>query len=392
MEMQPAELSVIVPTFNERDNVAELCARLDKRLAGRSWEVIFVDDDSPDDTAAEVRRLAQQNRHVRALQRIGRRGLSSACIEGMLSSSAPFLVVMDADLQHDEGLVPRMLDALKSGEADIVIGSRYTEGGGIGDWESSRARMSRLATHLSRLVVRAKLSDPMSGFFAMRREVLEESVRDLSSIGFKILLDILASSPVQFRLKELPYQFRNRHAGESKLDSVAVWEYLMLLADKLVGRYIPVRFVAFAAIGGFGILVHFMILTMLFGPGQMSFEASQASAALVAMTSNFLLNNALTYRDKRLRGWRMLTGWLSFALVCAVGLLANVGIASYLFISDTAWAIAALAGIAVGAVWNYAVTATFTWRNAARRERAGNSQRQAATLWAAGHSGSPKRL
>ncbi|HXJ51738.1 MAG TPA: glycosyltransferase family 2 protein [Burkholderiales bacterium] len=363
----PIEISVIVPTFNERDNVLELVSRLERCLAGRAWEVIFVDDDSPDDTAALVRRLAQQDRRVRCLQRIGRRGLSSACVEGMLASGAPVLAVMDGDLQHDEELLPRMLDVLKQGNADVVVGTRYSAGGGVGQWEASRARMSRFATRLSRYVVRADISDPMSGFFALRREAFEAAVRQLSSIGFKILLDLVASSPAPLRICELPYQFRTRRAGESKLDSQAVWEYLMLLVDKLVGAYVPARFVAFAAIGGLGVAVHFVVLAALFGPLHVSFAASQTAAALVAMTSNFALNNALTYRDRRLRGWGWLKGWLSFTLVCSIGLLANVGIAAYLFASQTAWVLAALAGIAVGAVWNYAVTSAYTWRSRARR-------------------------
>jgi dolichol-phosphate mannosyltransferase len=366
MSTEAPEFSVIVPTFNEGANVMEVVARLDRCLAGRAWEVIFVDDDSPDGTAATVRRLARQDPRVRCIERIGRRGLSSACVEGMLASAAPFLAVMDGDLQHDEALLPRMLDALKEGNTDVVVGTRYSNGGGIGDWERSRARMSRVATRLSRLVVPIELSDPMSGFFALRREVLEDSVRDLSSIGFKILLDILASCGGPLRIQELPYQFRTRRAGESKLDSQAVWEYLMLLADKLFGRYVPVRFLAFAAIGGLGVFVHFLVLAVVFRAFNADFTASQTVAALVAMTSNFALNNTLTYRDRRLRGWGWLKGWLSFTVVCSVGLLANVGVASYLFVNATGWAAAALAGIAVGAVWNYAMSATYTWRSAAR--------------------------
>lgn len=375
MPASPLKLSIVVPTFNERDNVLELVRRLERCLEGRAWEVVFVDDDSPDGTAALVRRLARDNARVRCVQRVGRRGLSSACVEGILASAAPFVAVMDADLQHDEALLPQMLDVLEQGGTDLVIGTRYSGGGGVGDWDASRARMSRLATGLSRLVVPASVSDPMSGFFALRRETFEASMRDLSSIGFKILLDIIASAPAPLRIRELPYQFRTRHAGESKLDSQAVWEYLMLLADKLIGRYIPVRFVAFAAIGGFGVLVHFAVLALVFGSLGASFAAGQTAAALVAMTSNFVLNNALTYRDRRLRGWGILRGWLSFTLVCSIGLLANVGVASYLFASDAAWALAALAGIAVGAVWNYAVTATYTWRSA---ERAAARRRRAA--------------
>jgi dolichol-phosphate mannosyltransferase len=369
-ENQMVELSVIVPTFNERDNIAEVVARLDKCLSGVPWEAIFVDDDSPDGTADRIREIARQDRRIRCIQRIGRRGLSSACTEGMMASSAPYLAVMDADCQHDETALPRMLGVLKSGEADIVVGSRYVDGGGIGDWNASRAKMSRFATHLSRLVIKQDLSDPMSGFFALRGDVLKPAVRRLSNIGFKILLDLIASSPQPLRLKEVPYEFRSRHAGESKMDSQAMWDYLMLLLDKLVGHVVPVRFVAFGLVGAVGVLLHFTVLATLFRGIGLSFAVSQGCATIVAMVSNFALNNALTFRDMRLKGWRWIKGLAIFMLVCGLGALSNVGVASYLFDRHTLWALSALAGIVVGAVWNYGMTASYTWaKNASKSSK-----------------------
>jgi dolichol-phosphate mannosyltransferase len=355
------ELSIIVPTYNERDNILELVNRLKQCLTGISWEVIFVDDDSPDGTVDRIQALSRSDSRIRCIQRIGRRGLSSACVEGMLASTAPYLAVMDADLQHDENLLPQMLCLLKQRETDIVVGSRYVKGGGIGEWDKSRAVISRLATRLSCLVTPAELTDPMSGFFMLRREVFVGSVRDLSTIGFKILLDLFASSPRKLKFKELPYQFRNRQAGESKLDSVAGWDYGMLLLDKLIGHIVPVRFVAFSIVGGMGVLVHLLVLISLFELLKRPFMESQAIATYVAMTFNFMINNVLTYRDCRLRGWSWLRGWISFTLICSVGALANVGIASHLYQMNTGWIPAAVAGIAVGAVWNYAVTTMYTW-------------------------------
>jgi dolichol-phosphate mannosyltransferase len=362
-----AELSVVVPTFDEGSNIAELVRRLEAALVGCSWEVIFVDDDSPDGTAELVRELGRTDNRVRCVQRIGRRGLSSACIEGMLASTAPYLAVIDADLQHDETLLPRMLNALKAGGTDIVVGSRYLAAGGLGDWHASRARISRLATRLSRLVLHGDLTDPMSGFFMIRREAFGARVRVLSGIGFKILLDLFASSARPLRYVELPYRFRSRVAGESKLDSQAVWAFFMVLLDKLFGRIVPVRFVAFALVGAVGIGVHLATVWLLFRGLGVGFPASQVAATLVAITTNFALNNALTYRDMRQRGWKWLSGWASFLFACSVGALANVGIASYLFESSQAtWMPAALAGIVMGAVWNYAVTAVYTWHEPAR--------------------------
>jgi len=357
------ELSVIVPTFNERSNVHELVRRLSEVLAGISWEVLFVDDDSPDGTADAVRELAQRDAHVRCVHRVGRRGLSSATIEGMLATSSPYLAVMDGDLQHDEALLPRMLDILRRDSVDVVIGSRYVEGGGVGDWAESRALISRWAGKLSRVVVRADLADPMSGFFMLRRESFHRALPRLSGIGFKILLDLFASSPTPLLFREVPFQFRPRHAGESKLDSQVAWEYLLLLLDKLLGHVVPVRFVGFSIVGGLGVVFHMLILTLAFRGLGYAFIASQAVATLAAMTFNFLLNNSLTYRDRRLKGWGLVRGWITFNLACGVGAMANVGVASYLFgARRDLWVISALAGIIVGAVWNYALTQIYTWK------------------------------
>jgi len=201
------ELAVIVPTFNEHDNVPELLLALERALEGIEWEVVFVDDDSSDATADEVRALAASHSRVRCVQRIGRRGLASACVEGILATSAPYVAVMDADMQHDETILPRMLARLKSEGLDVVVGSRYVDGGGLGSWDAGRARISRLATRLARRVVPAELTDPMSGYFVMTREAFMGAVRQLASLGFKILVDLFASSPRPLRFAEVGYTF-----------------------------------------------------------------------------------------------------------------------------------------------------------------------------------------
>lgn len=359
-------LAIVVPTFNEHGNVAELVRRLHRTLGELDWEVVFVDDDSPDGTSAVVRNLACRDRRVRCVQRLGRRGLSSACIEGVLATSAPLIAIMDADLQHDESLLMAMWSAFAEPGLDVVIGSRYVEGGGVGEWAVSRQLASRLATRLGHLIVPDRLQDPMSGFFMMRREAFEQSLPHLSAVGFKILLDLFASSRRELRFIELPYTFRPRLAGESKLDEQVAWEYFMLLADKLVGRWIPVRFVAFGLIGLLGVGVHFAALFAAHRLLGWDFVPSQAVATLLAMAGNYTVNNLITYRDRRRRGWAWWSGLLSFGLVCSVGAIANVGVASHQFERDGRWVWAALAGILVGAVWNYAVTAFYTWGSRTR--------------------------
>jgi dolichol-phosphate mannosyltransferase len=367
------ELSIVVPTFKERDNVAELVVRLDARLKGIRWEVVFVDDDSPDDTTEAIRALAQTDPRVRCLQRIGRRGLSSACVEGMLSSSAPYLAVMDADLQHDESILPAMLSSLRDENLDIVVGSRYVEGGGIGEWDGTRALISRVATRITHLVVPPALKDPMSGFFMLKRSAFLGCVRGLSAVGFKILVDLFASTERPLRFKEIPYTFRNRIAGESKLDNQAAWDFGMLVLDKLIGHIVPVRFVAFALIGGLGVFVHLAVLTLVYRGGLGDFVSGQAAATIVAMVFNFAINNVITYRDRRLSGFKWLVGLASFMAACSVGGLANVGIANYVFKQQNGWLLAALAGILVGAVWNYALTSVYTWGRRENRVRVGKA-------------------
>jgi dolichol-phosphate mannosyltransferase len=354
------ELSVVVPAFNERRNVALLIARLEEALRDIDWEVIYVDDDSPDGTADEVRALSATNRRVRCVHRIGRRGLSSAVIEGILASTAPYVAVIDADMQHDETLLTEMLATLKRDSLDIVIGSRYVSGGGTGDWDDRRAALSRFATRLSRLVIQQPLSDPMSGFFMISRPAFDRAVRRLSGQGFKILLDLFASSPTPYRFAELPYTFRSRLHGESKLDGLVVWEYLMLLLDKRIGRLIPARLAMFLAVGASGLVVHLTVLRSALE--FLSFAPAQLSASIVAMITNFFINNALTYRDRRLRGRKLIVGLATFIGVCSVGALANVRFALSAFEQDYSWWVSGVAGAIVGSAWNYSMSALLAWR------------------------------
>ena len=354
-------LSIIIPTLNERENIEPLLALLTESLPNTAWEAIFVDDDSQDGTAECVRSLARRNPRVRCLQRIGRRGLATACIEGFLASASPYVAIMDADLQHDERLLLQMLVELNGGTVDLVVGSRYVPGGGVGDWDRGRARASGLATRLGRIICKADIADPLSGFFMCRREVFERALPRMSGQGFKVLLDLLASSPEPPRVRELPYTFRERQRGESKLDTLIVWEFGMLLADKLVGHIIPVRFALFALIGGLGLLVHLATLWTSLNLLGFSFRISQTVATVVAMTSNFFLNNQFTYRDRRLRGLRLIRGLGLFYLICGLGAVANVGVASYVFAANYVWWLAGAAGAVIGSVFNFAMSSAFTW-------------------------------
>jgi dolichol-phosphate mannosyltransferase len=357
----PPQLTIVVPCFNEAANVVPMAERLSAALQGIAWEAIFVDDDSPDGTAAIARDLGARDARIRCIRRIGRRGLASACIEGIMASSAPYVAVIDGDLQHDEAILPQMLEALRGG-AEVAIGSRHVAGGEAAEGFSPlRRRISEGGTALARAMLPVRVEDPMSGFFMLPRPIFEELAPRLTGRGFKILVDILLSAGRKLRVAEVPYVFRPRLAGDSKLDTAVLLEFLALLLDKALGGLLPLRFMSFALVGGFGILVHLAVLgiAIRFLP----FVTAQWIATFVAMTANFWLNNRITYRDVKLRGVRLWRGLALFYVVCGLGAAANVGVADLLLRDEVvAWRWAGAAGALLTGVWNYAVSATLVWR------------------------------
>jgi dolichol-phosphate mannosyltransferase len=358
---QACELSVVVPTFNERDNVGPLVDRLRRSLAGVSWQAIFVDDHSPDGTASAVKAMVIHDPRLICLERVGRRGLAGAVVEGAMASAAPYVAVIDADLQHDETLLPRMLDVLRGGEADLAVGSRFLAPGGASRGLSPLRRAgSRLANALARRVLKAQVTDPVSGFFMIRRDLIEAVAPRLSNQGFKVLFDIIASQPTPPRIVELPYAFAARQAGDSKMDGIIIIDYLGLILTKLTGNLVPPRFLMFALVGASGLVVHMAVLYAGRAAG-LAFMVSQASAALTAMTSNFLINNSVTYRDRRLHGARLLAGYVRFCALCALGLIANVAIANLVHEHTPWWWLAGAAGALAGAAWNYVSTSLAVW-------------------------------
>ena len=356
------ELAVVIPTLNERENVHPVLENLAKALEGIQYEVIFVDDDSADGTADCIREIARSNPYVHVLQRILRRGLASACIEGMMSTSAPHIAVMDADLQHDERILRQMFAKLISDRLDLVVATRNALGGGMGEFSWHRVILSNLGHRLSRWISYTDLSDPMSGFFVLTRDYLEEVVRSTSGIGFKILLDLVASSKRPLRVGEVPYTFRERLYGSSKLDIVVGLEYLQLLLDKKIGNLVPVRFLLFSTVGAIGVLLASVLLYVLVSVFSMDFLKAQAITTFVAMTGNFFLNNNMTYRDRRLKGRRIFTGLAMFYLACSFGAVINLRIAASGKDLGLPWYVAGACGLAVGAVWNYGITSFTTWR------------------------------
>lgn len=360
-EDAPLELAVIVPVLNEVDNVAPLYAALSATLSGINWEMVFVDDGSTDGTIDAIDDLSSMHREVHAIKRYAKKGLASAVVDGVSSTSARVIAVVDGDMQHDETQLPAMYAKIASGAADMVIGSRYTEGGSVEGWDETRLKGSQIATRVTNLLLPTKCTDPMSGFFAMRRDAFVDLVPHLSAIGFKIVLDILVTAKGRLRVAEQPYHFRTRQFGESKMSARVVGELLLFFVDKTIGRFLPTRLILFLLIGALGVGVHLGMLgvSMRFG---LAFSTAQIIAVCTAIAFNFTLNNAITYADKQLRGFAFLRGLLSFYIVCGTGAIANVGVGVLMFREHALWWLAGIAGAAVGAVWNYAASSLITWR------------------------------
>ena len=360
-------LSIIIPTYNEAENIKPFILAIKKALAGyKNYEIIFVDDNSLDKTYDVVKKLSKTYKNVRCLRRIRRRGLASAVIEGSLSSSADLLLVMDADLQHDEKKIPKMLEIQKKYNLDVVIGSRFLNKSYSLGLSKNRNYISKFANLLATKISGISLTDPMSGFFLIKRNIIEEQAPHLTGLGFKILLDILSATKNKLKYREIGFNFKKRMYGESKLGTLVIWEYMLLLWETKFGRFIPARFISFCIIGGTGVINHIFILYILKNLN-LKFIVAQSIATFSAMTGNFFLNNILTYRDRQKKGIQALKALMIFYVTCGLGAIANVGIANSLYLGEVnnvslTWYISGIVGALVGAIWNFLMSSLITWR------------------------------
>jgi dolichol-phosphate mannosyltransferase len=360
-------LSIVVPTYKESKNISLLFERITAALDGAPWEMIVVDDDSPDGTADVAFGIAANDNRLRCLRRVNRSGLAGAVIEGWMSSSADLVAVIDGDLQHDESILLAMYQVLAKGAGDLAIGTRVRDAS-EGALPPARQRLSDLGAWFFRQIAGASVSDPMSGFFMIRREIVTRLAPRLSPDGFKILVDVILSAGGGLNIVEVPYAFRKRHAGESKLTPLVGIDFLGLVVHHATAGALPTRFVLFAMIGAVGLVVHVLALSaVLHWSRLLSFDAGQLFATVVAMASNFILNNEITYRSYRYRGLGKIAGFAGFALGCSVGAIANIDVASWLYKDHQTWWIAGLAGALLSVVWNYAVSTNLIWRPGRRR-------------------------
>jgi dolichol-phosphate mannosyltransferase len=244
----------------------------------------------------------------------------------------------------------------------------------MGTFSNSRKRISNLGRRISNVVSHTDVSDPMSGFFMVTRNYLDEVVRSLSSVGFKVLLDLLAASKGTVRIGEVGYTFRNRKFGESKLTAAVCLEYVELVLDKVIGDWIPVRYAFFGLVGAIGVLAQLVLVFFLLKG--LPFMTAQAIGGVLVMVMNYMLNNRLTFRARRLRGWAWVSGLTWFVVACSVGLYCNLTVSDNLHRVGVPYLPSALAGIFVGSVWNYGVSSMVVWRVKRRYRRGAGAYRQ----------------
>lgn len=363
--MKNTQLSVIIPTYNEKENIDEIIKRLEKSLREISFEVIFVDDDSPDGTANAVKQQRKTRPHVNLIQRVGRRGLAGAVIEGILSAKSDISAVMDCDLQHDETKLIQMYYLFKNKpQLDLVVGSRFIGKEQIPDAAFSYIRKigSNLATFYTKKLLGISISDPLSGFFMVRNKSFEKYSKNLQTQGFKVLADLIASAKKNLIVEEIGYTFKNRLAGESKMSLATGLELLSLIISQVFNGKLSIRFILFCFVGLSGVFVQILVTGLFMNVSKVSFEISQSLGIIFAMTSNYFLNNMITFRDRSLKYIELLKGLVSFYFICSLGALANFALANFVYSQLSNWLIASLCGAIFSAIWNFVLSSLFTWK------------------------------
>ena len=358
-------LSIVIPTYNERENISKILEKLRKSLREVRYEIVFVDDNSPDGTSEEVKVFMKKSQNIHLIRRIGRRGLSGAVIEGIFASNASLVGVMDCDLQHDESKLLEMFTLFKKNTSlDVVVGSRFVEDGKISHGAFSKIREvgSKALTIIIKKLLNINSTDPLSGFFMVKKDSFLTHSKKLQTQGFKILADFLAVSGNNIKVEEIGYKFKNRVLGESKMSLLTALELMGLVLSQIFGGVVSIRFILFCMVGVSGIFVQLATtgLLMLFENG---FSTSQTGGILAAMTSNYFLNNYITFQERRLQSIDLLRGLLSFYFICSLGAFANIAVATYLFSLSSNWLLSSFVGAIFGAVWNFTLSSNLTWKS-----------------------------
>jgi len=360
--MSSYDLSIVIPTYNEASNIIAIIESINSTLGDvASYEIIVVDDNSKDKTWELAEQYADKYKNITCFRRITSKGLSSAVIDGFMISRGKFISVIDADLQHDESILPKMLNYCHNG-ADLAIGSRYCQDGSTGEWGLIRKLISKVATKISQKIGNIYMSDPMSGFFMIRRDVFLNVVDKLNAKGYKILLDIVSQLDAsKINMIEVPYTFKKRSRGESKLTPEVVFQLIDFIYLKIVGNYIPIEYVKFVTVGAIGAVVHFTILYLM----HIVFDNNYQNALIIAiefsLIINYFINNLWTFKEKTHTGLKKIIGLVKFNILSGVGGIISYYISISLFDSGVNWIFASTIGAIVASLWNYNLNKILTW-------------------------------
>lgn len=357
-------LTVVLPAYNELNNIDFLLQNLAKADAHEQIKrVIYVDDDSPDGSSEYIKSLSYSHYEVLCIHRIGRQGLSSAVVEGVMLADTEYVAVMDADGQHEPEDLMGMLKQAQSEKADFVVGSRFKAKDSLDNHTGLRHHISKKGNALCNFILKRELTDPLTGFFLFKRKIFLDAVREMKPTGFKILLEFLYRiRNNNIEVVEYPIQFRSRHDGESKLDSKVLLEFIDQILGFITKGLFPEKLFGFLLVGASGLIVHLSLLYVLLFAVGIGFSLAQGLATLISMISNFSLNNILTFRRNRLSGWRWLKGLIYFIAVCSIGATANVGAAAYLNSAGESWWLSGIFGLFVGTIFNFALSRFFIWK------------------------------
>ena len=365
--LNKSKLTVVIPTFNEVENIPMILKKIENTLKNVTFEIIFVDDNSNDGSIEKIRELELEKRNISLLHRIGRRGLSGACIEGMLAAKSGLVAIIDCDLQHDDTKLIDMLEKFDNQKnLDLVIGSRHNDTGKSKDgFNTIRKLGSDFAIFLTKKLLRIQTTDPMSGFFMVKKKSLLQIINKLQPNGFKILADIIACSnrnPKKWEITEVGYEFKKRTSGQSKMSLIVILEFLGLILSHLSRGLLSIRFILFGMVGLSGVFVQLFTTFLCLNLSIQPYVIAHSIGVFMAMTSNYYFNNLLTYKDRSLAGSSFFKGLLSFYLICSAGALANIAIAKLFFDYTEIWVLSSLMGAILGAVWNFIFSSIFTWK------------------------------
>ena len=357
-------LSIILPTYNESSNIERVINELLTLNTRHKIEIIVVDDDSPDGTSEIVREKAQVEQRIKLIRRVGRSGLASAIKEGLFDASGEYAVVMDSDGQHETKAIINTITYLEK-DIDIVVGSRFHHDAQIKGLSKKRTRGSILANRAARISLGGHytdLTDYMSGFFAIKHDKLLPYIRKVDVEGFKFLFELLAVSKGNLKTKEIPLSFQERNFGKSKLDIAIFWDFLISVLHTITLRILPRRAISFGLVGCTGIVVQLSVTFLIMNLGRQDFTTALPAAVTLAACSNYLINNALTFRHRRLKGKQLINGLGKFLIVSSLPIIANIGLASaaYPYLSNNS-NLAQIVGILVAFIWNYAASSKLVW-------------------------------